>query len=83
MDRRTEGGRPHGRTPRSPSRSGVVAIAFWVAIVAPLLVLALLFGGLEAGETAAFVTLVVVNLVALGVGHRYRHPEPSRPDERR
>jgi hypothetical protein len=37
----------------------------------------------EPGETVTFVTLVVVNFVALGVGHRYRHPDPNRPDVRR
>lgn len=51
----------------------VRAIAFWLAIALPFLYLPLLVGGFEArAEMFAFAGLVVLNLVALVVGHEYR-----------
>lgn len=48
------------------------AVAFWLAIALPFLYLPLLAGGLDGkAEAFAFVGLMVVNLVALVVGHEY------------
>lgn len=49
------------------------AIAFWLAIALPFLYLPLLVDGFGGrAEMFAFVGLVVLNLVALVVGHEYR-----------
>jgi hypothetical protein len=47
-------------------------VAFWVAIALPFVSLPLLAGGLEGSEPIAFAALLVVNVVALVVGHGYR-----------
>lgn len=63
--------------PRLDRLSSVVgrpvrAIAFWSAIALPFLNLGLLSTGLSTtARTAAFVLLLVANLVALYVGHPY------------
>lgn len=60
----------------------VTFVAFWVAVAAPFLSLLLLVGGLQSsGERTAFVTLVALNLVALGLGHQY-HPAGTRGRKR-
>ncbi|AGB39243.1 hypothetical protein [Natronococcus occultus] len=47
--------------------------SFWTAIVLPFLYVPLLATGLStASETATFLALLGVNLVALYVGHAYR-----------
>jgi putative flippase GtrA len=54
----------------------VVAVAFWVAVAVPFLTLGHLVAGVRSSDDiAVFVIHVAVNLVALGVGHRYRHPD--------
>jgi len=53
-------------------RSSVETLGFWTAVVLPFLHLSLLFSGLETGvEATAFLSLVVVNGIALVVGHRH------------
>lgn len=44
-------------------------VAFWLAVALPFLYLPLLHGGLQAGQTAAFGSLLAVNAAALVVGH--------------
>lgn len=52
----------------------VEAIAFWSAVVLPLLTLLVLAGGLSTGTDALVVVgLVSANLLAFVVGHGYRH----------
>ena len=62
----------------SPTRSepslppSVKAGAFWAAVLLPFCSLALLLGGLGTTvEYIGFIALVVVNVVALIVGHGY------------
>lgn len=51
----------------------VRATAFWLAIALPFLYLPLVLGGLAGrAELLAFAGLVVLNLVALVIGHGYR-----------
>ena len=49
----------------------VRVVAFWTAVVLPFLYLPLLFGGLE-GDVTLFGGLLVLNAVALLLGHDYR-----------
>ena len=49
----------------------VRAVSFWTAVVLPFLYLPLLFGGLE-GNATLFGGLLVLNAVALFLGHDYR-----------
>ena len=63
---------------RSTARSGfslppeVTAGAFWAAVLLPFCSLALLLGGLGTTlEYFGFIALVVVNVVALIIGHGY------------
>jgi hypothetical protein len=50
----------------------VETLGFWAAVTTPFLHLPLLFSGLETGvEVTAFCSLVVVNAVALLVGHKH------------
>ncbi|MFB6108202.1 MAG: hypothetical protein ABEJ82_05085 [Haloplanus sp.] len=46
-------------------------VAFWTAVALPFLYVPLLFGGLEGGQTTAFVGLLLLNAVALVLGHDY------------
>lgn len=58
-----------GRTVLAPIRT----VAFWTAVALPFLYLPLLATGLEeTTTTAAFVTLLAANAVALLVGHSHR-----------
>lgn len=57
----------HNRGPAIPIR----AIAFYAAIVLPLLYLPLLAKGLHLEEAPLLVTLLCANLAALFVGHGY------------
>ena len=55
---------------------GVVAaplrfVAFWTAVALPFLYLPLLVGGLGGGQTTAFVSLLLLNVAALVLGHDY------------
>jgi hypothetical protein len=54
---------------RSAITAPVRFIAFWVAVALPFLYVPLLFVGLGGERTAAFVGLLLVNAVALVVGH--------------
>lgn len=47
------------------------ALAFWTAVVLPFLYLPLLMDGLAGQEWVALGGLLVVNVVALVVGHEY------------
>jgi len=48
-------------------------VAFWVAVALPFLLVALLARGLSNGtDTLAFLALIVVELVALVLGHSHR-----------
>ncbi|GAB3673462.1 hypothetical protein [Halopiger thermotolerans] len=66
--------------------TGVRKTCFWGAILLPFLHVPLLLSGLAtAFDTAVFLGLLSLNLVALYVGHAYeehdghdRHDEPSR-----
>ena len=49
----------------------VRVVAFWTAVALPFLYLPLLFGGLK-GDAALFGGLLVLNAVALLLGHDYR-----------
>ena len=57
-----------------PRRAGSIRkVGFWTAIVLPFLYVPLLATGLStASETATFLALLGVNLLALYVGHAYR-----------
>jgi hypothetical protein len=56
-----------------PRTERVQAIAFWLAVVLPVVHLSLLVTGLSnAVETALFVGLVGLNVVALVGGHAHR-----------
>lgn len=51
----------------------VRVLSFWAAVALPFLYLPLLLTGLEnSAVTAAFLTLLLTNAVALFVGHPYR-----------
>ncbi|WP_299268971.1 hypothetical protein [Halorientalis sp.] len=53
-------------------KAGVTGLAFWSAIVLPFLYLPLLAYGLRSRSMAgAFVGLLVLNVVAAVIGHRY------------
>jgi hypothetical protein len=57
-----------------PSTETVRALAFWSAVVLPFLHVPLLASGLgSTGEFHAFVTLLVLNAVALYAGHPHGH----------
>lgn len=58
----------------SPTLAKPVRVAsFWTAIVLPFLYVPLLVTGLsDAAETLTFLGLLVLNLLALYVGHSYR-----------
>jgi hypothetical protein len=54
----------------------VSTVAFWIAVAVPFLYLPLVVRGLETqGELVAFVALLGINLLALGLGHQHRHPQ--------
>ncbi|WP_224446984.1 hypothetical protein [Haloprofundus salilacus] len=53
----------------------VQLVAFWVAVVLPLPLIAIVIGGLEGERTLLFVGLLVLNLVALVLGHGHRNPD--------
>lgn len=60
------------RTVTGLVRSSVETLGFWVAVTTPFLYVPLLFSGLETGvEITAFLLLVVVNVVALPIGHKH------------
>lgn len=75
---------PRSSVPTPPNRDALAplggvltwsirATAFWLAIVLPFLYLPLSLGGLDGRpERVAFVGLLVLNVVALVVGHEYR-----------
>jgi hypothetical protein len=71
-------GRLRRRLPTLSGGAAVVsgparAIAFWTAVALPTLELALLANGLSTpAQTSVFLSLLVVNLLALRVGHPYR-----------
>ncbi|MFC4359952.1 hypothetical protein ACFO0N_18550 [Halobium salinum] len=46
-------------------------VGFWAAIAFPFLYVPLLMGGLEGNEATVFLALLVVNALALLVGHGY------------
>jgi len=46
-------------------------LAFWVAVALPFLYLPLLVGGLDGQQTTVFVGLLLINAVALVLGHEY------------
>ncbi|MFC6989252.1 hypothetical protein ACFQJD_12010 [Haloplanus sp. GCM10025708] len=46
-------------------------VSFWAAVALPFLYLPLLYGGLEGQQVLVFGLLVVVNVVALVLGHDY------------
>jgi hypothetical protein len=46
-------------------------LAFWTAVLLPLAYLPLVYGGLQGGESTVLLSLVVVNALALVVGHGY------------
>ena len=63
-----ERGTPRSASLPTPIRAG----AFWAAVALPFCALALLASGLSTTtEYVSFVSLVVVNLVALVAGHDY------------
>jgi len=47
-------------------------LSFWAAVALPFLYLPLLVGGLDGQQITVFVALLLVNAVALVVGHEYR-----------
>lgn len=47
-------------------------IGFWAAVALPFLYVPLLFAGLTGGRGIVFLTLVVLNIVALVAGHSHR-----------
>lgn len=58
---------------RPPVGRVVRSVAFWVAIVLPVVLLGFLFQGLSsASQTLLFVGLLATDVVALIVGHTYR-----------
>lgn len=59
----------------SPHTTPIQAIAFWLAVVLPFVLLSLLTTGLV-GQTGtlAFVGLLALNIVALFAGHSYQPP---------
>ncbi|MFB6184308.1 MAG: hypothetical protein ABEI96_07115 [Haloarculaceae archaeon] len=67
-----ETGRSFGRIVES-LRAPVVVVSFWLAVALPFLYVPLLFAtGLQTPtETAAFVALLLANVVTLLVGHSY------------
>jgi len=46
-------------------------LAFWTAVALPFLYLPLLVGGLDGQQTTVFVALLLMNVVALVLGHEY------------
>ena len=58
------------------SLAGVVEplrfLAFWTAVALPFLYLPLLAGGLDGQQFPVFAGLLLLNLVALVLGHEYR-----------
>jgi hypothetical protein len=46
-------------------------VAFWVAVALPFLYLPLLAGGLDGAKPTVFVGLLLINAVALVVGHEH------------
>lgn len=61
---------------RTALRRSVLAplrfLAFWAAVLLPLVYLPLLHGGLSGGEPTVLGALLAVNVAALVVGHGYR-----------
>lgn len=47
-------------------------LAFWSAIALPFLYVPLLIGGLEGGQATVFTGLLLLNALALVVGHGHR-----------
>lgn len=47
-------------------------LAFWTAVALPFLYVPLLVGGLDGQQTTVFVGLLLLNAVALVVGHEHR-----------
>lgn len=47
-------------------------LSFWAAVLLPLTYLPLVHGGLTGNESTVLAALVVINAVALVVGHGYR-----------
>lgn len=60
-----------GRAART-LRGPVQALGFWSAVLLPFASLYLLFGGLASVELLPFVGLLVLNALALVVGHGHR-----------
>jgi hypothetical protein len=65
---------PNGASAFAVSAAGMAVaplrfVGFWAAVAFPFLYLPLLMGGLEDGETAVFLGLLVVNALALVAGH--------------
>ena len=65
------------RTVAEHLRPLLQATAFWSAVAMPFLYVPLLVGGLTSGETVTFVGLLVLNVVALVLGHGHRSDGPG------
>ena len=66
----------HYRRPFTP----IVFIAFWLAIALPFLYVPLLVTGLVTHYMEAFLLLILLNLVALIIGHQYGDPRHESSD---
>ncbi|MEF8813785.1 MAG: hypothetical protein V5A55_08205 [Halovenus sp.] len=65
---------PPGRLTPQPLLILVRTVSFWAAIVTPFLHVPLLLTGIETpSETAAFLALLALNVVALVVGHSHNN----------